>query len=512
MKIAPKELPTDIAELQEMLLAERVAHQKSEQREAKLLQQIHTLLEALRLEKHRSFGSSSEKAPGQSELFDEADVPPLDLPAEVDVVESQPDTPVPRQGARKPLPADLPRIRRVIELSDDERQCTCGCEMTEIGEEISEQVDIIPARVQVIQQVRKKYACKVCEETVKLAPKVAVLLPKAIASGNTMAYIITSKYADGLPLYRLSGILKRYGIDLPRQTLSESVLKVAEKITPLIDTAKAQLLAGDVLHMDETRVQVLNEPDKLAQSQPYMWVQRGGPPDKPVIHFTYDPSRGAAVPDRLLESYSGALMTDGYAAYRSMLAAKRIDHLCCWAHVRRKFYDAQKAQPKGKTGKADMAINFIAKLYGVEKQSKDSDATQRYSHRQQYSVITLEKLHAWLLKTQQQVPPKSAVGKAVNYTLNYWTELNRYTENGNWPIDNNLAENAIRPFVIGRKAWLFSNSQRGATASANLYSLIETAKANRREPYQYLSWLFERLPTANLDDCEALMPWNAPQV
>jgi hypothetical protein len=327
-----------------------------------------------------------------------------------------------------------------------------------------------------------------------------------------MAYIITSKYADGLPLYRLSGILKRYGIDLPRQTLSEAVLKGGHKVTPVIDNMIGQLLAGDVLQMDETRVRVLNAPDKLAQSQSYMWVQRGGPPDKPVVHFTYDPSRGAAVPDRLLENYSGALMTDGYAAYRSILAGKPIDHLCCWAHARRKFIDAKKAQPKGKTGKADMAINFIAKLYAVEKQSKDTDCEQRHSQRQQHSVGTLEKLHAWLLKPQQQVPPKSAVGKAVNYTLSYWSELSRYTENGHWPIDNNLAENAIRPFVIGRKAWLFSNSQRGATASANLYSLIETAKANHREPYQYLSWLFERLPTADLDNCEPLMPWNAPQV
>ena len=169
-----------------------------------------------------------------------------------------------------------------------------------------------------------------------------------------------------------------------------------------------------------------------------------------------------------------------------------------------------KKQPKGKTGKADLAISIIAKLYAVEKEARDSDAAARHRSRQARSVPVLEQLHSWLIKTQQQVPPKSAVGSAVSYTLEYWPELIRYTESGDWPIDNNVAENAIRPFVIGRKAWLFSNSQRGATASANLYSMIETAKANGREPYQYLSWLFERLPTADLNDCEALMPWNAP--
>ena len=182
------------------------------------------------------------------------------------------------------------------------------------------------------------------------------------------------------------------------------------------------------------------------------------------------------------------------------------------AHVRRKFVEAQKAQPKGKSGKADRIVNLIAKLYTVEKQSKDSDGATRHNNRQQRSMATLKKISDQLHTLQQQVPPKTTLGKAVNYALKYWPELTRYTENGEWPIDNNVAENAIRPFVIGRKNWLFSNSQRGATGSANLYSLIETAKANGREPYQYLSWLFERLPTADLADCDALMPWNTPIV
>ena len=505
MSLAVKQLPDDPAKLKALLLKERSANEN-------LKQQIHSLLEALRLEKHRLYGKSSEKAPDQSELFDEADASIDEIDSvddEASIIETKP-TQKNKRPTRKPLPPELPRVRHVIELSEEERQCSCGCTLVEIGEDISEQLDIVPAQVQVIQHVRKKYACKACDDTIKSAPKADVLLPKSMASGNTMAYVITSKYVDGLPLYRLSGILGRYGIEFSRQTLSESVLKVAEKIEPLTNYIRQQLMSSPVLFMDETRVQVLNEPDKTPQSNSYMWVQRGGPPGKPIVQFHYDPGRSTATAARLLNGYTGTLMTDGYKPYREVAKGQGLNHLCCWAHSRRKFIDAQKAQPKGKTGKADMAIGFIGKLYGVEKQTKDSDAATRYRTRQKSSVSVLKQFYTWLLKSQQQVPPKTALGKAVNYTLEYWPELSRYIENGTWPIDNNPAENAIRPFVIGRKAWLFSNSQRGATASANLYSLVESAKANGKEPYSYLSWLFEKLPSADMDNVEKLMPWNMP--
>jgi transposase len=274
---------------------------------------------------------------------------------------SEPKAPSPRP-IRKPLPKDLPRVRQVEELSAKELICECGCQLEEIGEDISEQLDIIPAQVQVIQHVRKKYACKNCEETIKTAPRPNTLLPKAIASTNTMAYVITSKYADGLPLYRLSEILKRYDVDLSRQTLSASVLTSAELIDPLIEHAQRQLHKGAVLHMDETRVQVLKEPGRSAQNQSYVWVQRGGPPGKPIIHFTYEPSRATSVPAQLLSGYESVLLTDGYQPYRQVAAQQPLIHLCCWAHVRRKFKEAMKAQPKGKTGKADTGLNYIAKL------------------------------------------------------------------------------------------------------------------------------------------------------
>lgn len=475
-----------------------------------LRQQLMTAIEALSIERQRGYGPRSEKAPGQGDFFDEAEATDPDEGADEPIVDD--NTPLTkrsrRKPARKPLPADLPRERVVHDIPEADRQCACGCAMREIGEKTREELDIVPAQVRVIQHVRKTYSCSACDESIQTAPRPPELLPRSIISANTAAYVITAKYADGLPLYRLSTILERYGIELSRQTISEAVLKTAAQIEPLIEVMGERLHTQPVIHMDETRVQVLNEPGKSAQSQSYMWVQRGGPPGSEIVLFTYEPSRSAAVPERLLSNYSGALMSDGYEAYRSVARVRGIEHLCCWAHARRKFMEAKKAQPKGKSGKADLAIGQIGKLYAVERACADSDAATRHRTRQERSAPVLTQLHEWLIKTADAVPPKSAVGKAVHYALEYWAELTRYIENGDWPIDNNPAENAIRPFVIGRKAWMFSNSQRGAKASANLYSLIETAKANGCEPYRYLCWLFERLPSTASDQIATLAPWE----
>lgn len=506
-------LPDDPAQLKALLADSQKEKQAFEAEVKHLREQLNNVFEALRLERYRHYGTKSEKAPGQGELFDEADDDVESLPTEQDRFANTDSTETKSRkppGGRKPLPADLPRIDQVHELPEAERECACGCTLHEIGEDISEELDIIPAKVQVIRHVRKKYACKSCEETIKSAPAPAVLLPKALASANTMAYVITAKYADGLPLYRLSHILQRHQVDLSRQTLSASVLATAQKLDPLMDVLESTLNNSPLIHMDETRVQVLKEPDKTPQSQSYMWVRRGGPPDRSVIRFTYDPGRSTAVPETLLADFRGVLMTDGYEPYRTVSAAYGLTHLCCMAHARRKFVEAQKAQPKGKTGRADKALAFMAKLYAVEKRCRGGDAALRHRTRQEISVPVLEDFHRWLADAQQKVPPKNALGKAVNYALKYWAELSRYTEDDSWPIDNNLAENAIRPFVIGRKNWLFSNSQKGAKASANLYSLIETSKANYQEPYRYLCWLFNKLPETSLENMESLAPWNMP--
>ena len=455
----PDTLPDDPEQLKALLVAfEQRAKEKESALESKirkLTSQLHDAFEALRLERVRRFASKSEKAPGQGELFDEADADVANgdtgviATVELDRLTQPPKK---KASSRKPLPSELPRSEEVHELSAEDRICPCGCTLEEIGESVSEQLDIEPATIRVLRHVRKKYACKACEDTVKTAAGPSLLLPKSIASANTMAYLITAKYADGLPLYRLSKILQRYGVDLPRQTLSESVLTTAKKLEPLIEHFDKLLQSHSLIYMDETRVQVLNEPGKRAQSQSYMWVRRGGPPNTPIIHFHYDPGRSTAVAESLLSNYSGTLMSDGYEPYRKVAATRGLTHLCCWAHVRRKFMDAKKAQVGAQSGKADKAIAFIAKLYGVEKRCVNSDAASRHHNRTTESAPTLALFHEWLLDQQQKIPPKRELGKAINYTLKFWPELSRYVENGAWPIDNNAAENAIRPFVVGRKA------------------------------------------------------------
>ncbi|MNZ81116.1 Transposase IS66 family protein [compost metagenome] len=417
--------------------------------------------------------------------------------------------PLKRRGKRKPLPANLPRVEVIHDLPEHERTCECGACKQVIGEETSEQLEIIPMQVRVIRHIRMTYACKACEAAPVTADKPAQLIEKSLASPSVLAMLLTTKYADGIPLYRFEKMLARHGIEVSRQTLARWVIQSGEQLQPLLNLMRDKLLEYPVLHCDETRLQVLHEPGRDPTSQSWMWVQSGGPPQTPIVLFDYSTSRAQEVPLRLLAGYRGYLMSDDYAGYNAIAAQEGIERLACWAHARRKFIDAQKVQPKGKTGRADMALNLINKLYGIERDLKEANDAERFKARQQRSQPILDQLKAWLDKTQPQVATQTALGKAVNYLASNWSRLVRYVEGGNLPIDNNRAENAIRPFVIGRKNWLFSDTPKGARASAQIYSLIETAKANGQEPYAWLRHILERLPSASsVEDFDALLPWN----
>lgn len=267
-----------------------------------------------------------------------------------------------------------------------------------------------------------------------------------------------------------------------------------------------------MIHMDETTLQVNAEPERQASSTSYMWLQRGGTPGQQVVLFDYDASRAGRVPVRLLGDYAGCLVIDGYEGYAEVVRKNGITHAGCWAHARRKFVEAQKVQPKGKTGKVDWALNQIRQLYVVEKQAKALEPEARQALRDQKSRPLIEQLRAWLDKSLAQELPKSALGKALHYLNGQWARLTRFLEDGWIPLDNNPAENAIRPFVVGRKNWLFSHPPSppsGAHASAAIYSLIETTKANGLSPYEYLQHLSETLPMLGEDDdLEALLPWR----
>ena len=476
---------------------------------------IEILKEALILEAHRKFAKASESLRSlQSELFNEAE---FDLVLEPEI-EDTGDAPIEvpahtrQRGGRKALPAELPRIEVIYDLSDDEKVCDQGHALKQISEKTSEQLDIIPMKVQVIRHIRKQYACPCCEGVLKLASKPKQPIEKSQASSGLLAYIAVSKYADSLPLYRQNAILSRSGIDINRSTLANWMTKCGELIQPLINCFEEQVLSQSFIHMDETPVQVLNEKGKPAESKSYMWVRHAGPPGQRITLFDYDPSRSGAVPRRLLAGYAGALMLDGYEGYAPVCKEQGLTRLGCWVHARRKFVDVSKASKK-RNSQATYAIKLIAKLYAIEKTSKDSSAEDRYQIRIENAKPVIDKLRQWLDETKPKVPPKSLLGKALQYLDNQWPRLIAYLEDGQYPIDNNRVENAIRPFAIGRKNWLFSASVNGAKASANLYSLIETAKANDLEPYAYLKRVFTELPNAqSYDDVEKLLPSRVKDV
>jgi len=482
---------------------------------AHLTLRVERLQEQLNLAIARRYGARSEKGPSpQLGLFDEAEA---EAAQEALAVEEPPtvETVVAghirkARGYRKPLPAALPRVDIIHELPEDERLTPDGRPLVVIGEEVSEQLDIVPATIRVLRHVRLKYGVRKDDKSgMKSAPLPPQPLPKTMASPGLLAHIVVSKYQDALPLYRQEQILTRIGVDLPRATLARWMVQVGtELIQPVINLLRDQLLAYDILQMDETPVQVLKEPGKTAESKSYLWVQRGGPPEAPIILFDYDPSRSQEVPLRLLAGFQGLLQTDGYAAYGAVVRAQGLIHAGCLAHGRRKFDEVIKSQGKHrKKGLAEEALVQIQKLYAIEKAARDFTPADRHRYRQEHARPLWDTLQTWLAIHRPGVPPQSALGRALAYLAHEWDKLVVYLTDGRIEIDNNKTENALRPFCLGRRNWLFHDSVAGAKASANLYGLIETCKAVGLEPYHYLRRLFTDLPRARtLEDFEALLP------
>lgn len=461
----------------------------------------------------KQFGSSSEKLEAiQADLFVEAE----EDEDNVGNAESEPEESIitvaahQRKQHRVSIPADLPRVEIIHDLPDDQKVCPHdGSVLKPIGFESHEQLDVIPAKIQVLHHKRLKYACPCCESYLLTATKPAQSIEKSIASPGLLASVATQKYVDALPLYRQTDIFKRIGIELDRTTLANWMVRCGQLVQPLINLIHEKMLDQNIIHADETGVQVLNEPGRAAETQSFMWVLRSTTPTCAAVLFHYEPTRSGKSAEILLRDYQGALMVDGFSGYNGVCEKNQIHRLGCWAHARRKFVDAQKMQPKGKTGKADQALAYIQQLYRIESDIKEKTSLEKLTVRQQQSQPIIDKLKSWLDKSIAHSPPESAIGKALYYLHEQWPRLIRYLDSGDYPIDNNAAENAIRPFVVGRKNWLFSASQKGATSSANLYSLIETAKANGLEPYAYLKKIFTDLPNAtSVDEIENCLPWN----
>ena len=422
-----------------------------------------------------------------------------------------------KKPGRKPLDPSLPREEIIIDIPEDEKTCACGAFLTRIGEESSEKLEIIPERIVVKKTIRPKYACRHCEGTedeehgaVRIAQVQPSIIPRSIASASLVSWIFTHKFEDHLPYYRQEKQFERIGVVISRQDMCNWQQQAYENLTPLFALLKETVKSGPVIQMDETPVQVIREEGRDYTQKSYMWLALGGLPGKKVVWYEYHPTRAAYNAKAFLEGYRGYLQTDGYPGYDTATEGNSaIIHVGCFAHARRKFFEAAKAVKKGQS--AQEGIKHIRKLYLLEDELRSQGLKDEefLTQRKARAGPILEAFRAWLLKRKDEVPSSLLLGKAIAYSLGQWDKMTAYLESPYLTPDNNACENAIRPFVLGRKNWLFSQSPKGAESSCGIYTLIETAKQNGLIPAHYLTALFEKAPLASSPEgWEKLLPLN----
>lgn len=490
-----------------------------QQQIAELTAKLRWLEEHFHLNQHHQFGSSSEKTPAeQQDLFNEAEVEERSAllePVLEKIITRRVKQPGHRQAQLENLPVETIEYR----LSDEEQVCRCcGHAMHEMSTETRKELKIIPAQVKVVEHVRYVYACRRCEQVeintpVVTAPMPAPVVPGSLVSPSAMAFIMTQKYVDGLPLYRQEQQLARLGVELSRQTLANWMILGSQRwLRPMYDRMHEHLLSQDILHADETTLQVLQESGRSAQSTSYMWLYRSGRDGPAMVLYDYQTTRAGKHPARFLSGFKGYLHVDGYAGYHGLADVTLVG---CWAHARRKFDEALKALPPAHrqaevTAKEGLA--FCNQLFAIERDLLDATPEKRYADRLERSRPVLEAFLIWLKQQGPKVLPKSAFGVAIKYCRSQWDKLSAFLQDGRLELDNNRSERSIKPFVIGRKNWLFANTPNGATASATIYSIMETAKENGLNPFPYLTYLFEKLPNLDAKDpkvLDDLMPWSA---
>jgi len=488
-------------------LAVQITHRDTELFAAKAKIQALTL-ELAHLRRMR-FGASSEALSAeQRDLFQET-LASDSVAAEAELAMQQAATPasptvppVPRPRAgRQPLPEHLPRI----EHRHEPESCTCGqCgkDLVKIGEDISEQLDVEPARFFVHRHIRPQYACRACE-TVSAAPIPPAVIDGGMAAIGLYVWLIIGKYMDHLPLYRLEQIAARERVILSRSTLAEWVGRIGVSLQPLADRLAMLLLERAVLHADETPVAQL-DPGRGKTKRSYLWAYRSnvletGPP---IVVFDYQTSRAGQHARDFLAGWQGHLMVDDFAGYKALFTQGVIE-LGCLAHARRKFFDLHAANGNPM---ALEAINRIAALYVIETQGKDLDVAARTQLRQDESLPLLQSMHDWLLQIRVTVADGGGMAKAIDYSFRRWTALSLYATDGALPIDNNPVENIIRPIAIGKKNWLFVGSERAGKRAAAIQSLLATAKLNGLDPAAWLRETLEKLPTCLNSQLDSLLP------
>ena len=453
------------------------------------------------------FGCKSEALTAeQRDLFIEtADEDGAAIDAEL--AEEQTPTDAPRahkRRGRNPLPPELPRIER----RHEPESCTCGAcgrELVKIGEDISEQLDVEPARFFVHRHIRPQYACRSCE-TITAAPVPAALIDGGLAAPGLHAWVLIQKYLDHLPLYRIEKISERHGVPIARSTLAQWVGELGVRLQPLVDRLAHLLKQGQALHADETPVQQL-DPGSGKTKRAYMWAYRSNDLENVprIVVFDYQTSRSGAHARNFLEDWRGHLMVDDYGGYKELFR-QGVRELACLAHCRRKFFDLHAA---GGHPVAEEALRRIGELYAVEAQARDDTVAARLALRRQESLPKLRSLHDWLIAQRGRTADGSGLARAIDYTLKRWQALIRYVESGSLPIDNNLVENAIRPITLGRRNWLFTGSERAGSRAAAIQSLLATAKLIELEPLSWLTDTLEKLPTWPYSRIDELLPLRA---
>jgi transposase len=491
-------------------LARALSYIKRLERENELLR------EALRLERAHTFGASSERGllHGQGILFNEAELYARADVAEPSVIEVVRVKKAKRKGKRELDLSSLPVRRIDYELTEDECVCPeCSGPLHEMSTEVRREVEYIPARAVVVEHATHIYACRKCQKDSEHTPIIRANSPRplfsgSLASASLMSHVICDKYLYHLPLYRQEAAFKADGLHLTRQTLSNWVVKVSEDWLYAIYARMRERLVGlSVIHADETTLEVLREEGRAAKDKSYMWLYRtSGCETRPIVIYEYKPSRSHECPKAFLKDFTGYVHADGYAAYHRL--PDNITVVGCWAHARRKFADALKAAPEDvrEGSLASCGLAFIDKLFALERTFAELTPPERYRLRLEKSKPVADGLYEWVASSG--VVPKSLVGKAITYLSEQHDYLYRVFEDGRLELSNNRAERSIKPFVIGRKNWLFSNTPSGADASAVIFSIIETAKENGLNVYNYLEYLLGKLPNSTTRDIDNLMPWS----
>ena len=512
----------------EMMTISRTEYESQQAQLAELKLQNQWLLEQLGLAKKRLFGSSSERI--QEDLMDQLGLTLNEAEAYAYGTKSAtPEQIAVKAHERKRQSGNVLEVvpegtpTEVVDhrLPEEELVCeACGRRMEEIGKEVHRTLQMKPAQFWIREDVYYTYACKSCElETgeanILKTPNKPTLLPGSFASAEAVAHIAAQKFVMYSPLYRLEQEFNRQGLKLSRQTMSNWLLNVSETwLQPIYNALHEKLCKEQVLHADETTLQVLKEAGRPSTSKSYMWLYRtSGCAERAIVLYEYQPTRKVEHAENFLKGFSGWLHADGYQGYHKLPENIRV--VGCWAHARRKFDEALQTLPKEKQKDSPAAVGecYCSRLFKLEEAFAELTPEERYEKRLEQEKPVLDALLSWANEMQAKTAPKSAMGRAIHYLLEQWPYLIRYLENGRLELSNNRAERSIKPFVMGRKNWLFANTPGGAQASSVIYSLIETAKENGLDPYRYLLWVLRNAPAlsqAAAAWAEQLTPTSAP--